>query len=183
MKINKSKCKLNPQSRPQNGHNIYYETHLSKNNECILKKFRSYNVPSFNNFDKDNKFIAYAVKKNIIVGYLLGIMKDRHHMYISSVGVHKDFRGNKICSQIFERFIKHIEFNYQSIFVYSLIDATKVLKDGTSIGDLCYNRTISKLGYIRDLSFGLYKIFVKPEMIESKNYKLVKNSIWNLKSN
>jgi hypothetical protein len=62
IQINKSKCGIVPQKRAKNGYNIHYSTELTSANTCILKKFRTYKVPTFSNANTNNKFIVYAEK-------------------------------------------------------------------------------------------------------------------------
>jgi ribosomal protein S18 acetylase RimI-like enzyme len=178
VQINKSKCGKVPRKKPQNGYNVHYSSEFTNNNTCILKKIRTYEVPTFSNANTNNKFIVYAVKEGIIIGYLLGRkLEYPNHIYISSVGVHKNYRGQKVCSTLIEKLIKYMEHNFKEVYVYSLIDATATLISGLKAGDLCYNQTFSKLGYIKDTSFEIFKVFVRITKIGNRNYNTFKKSM------
>lgn len=162
--------------RNHNGFNVYYEKELTPNNLCFLKKMRKYDVPRFSPNTTSDKFICYAVKDRLIVGYLTATMKDPYHIYISLVGVHKNYRGQKICPTLIEKFINHIEHNFKDVYIYSLFDATQKLKSGHQIGDFCYDKTFAKLGYVRDRTIELLKVFVRSTKVTNRNYRVYRNS-------
>lgn len=167
---------LSTLKRNQNGFNVYYEKELTQNNLCFLKKMRMYKVPRFSPNNTSNKFICYAVKDNLIVGYLTATMVDPYHIYISLIGVHKNYRGQRLCPTLLEKFIYHIEHKFKDVYIYSLIDATATLKNGHTIGDYCYDKTFAKLGYIRDRTVELTKVFVHSTKATNRNYIKHRNS-------
>lgn len=157
---------------PENGYNVTYDTIYDKNKkQCYLRKLKTYKVPKLSHIFHRNYMITYAIDKNTqtIAGYLKATKIDMHHVYVSEILIHKKYRGKDLCGKLISKFVKYVEQNIPTIYIYSLVDATAIVNSGYKIGDFCYNKTFSKLGYIRDLrTDDTIKVFTKYNYMDTK---------------